>query len=406
MKFKLFDKTFLRNSVYVFLTDVSVFFLRFLLNVAIVRSLSKEEFGQYGYVLSVARLFSFTSLSGMNNALQRAVSRGYDSTLQIALKMKAKYSFIGLGILLAFSIYEHYINQSNKLVFLFLIVAFFFIPYNVIGLYRAFLAGKERFDKLFLMTLIENIFIVLTTGIVAIFTRNVSFILITTFATTSLIQSFMLIKALSWVDNEKIDKESITYGKHLTLVNIIDNIQDRADKLAINYLMGFSPLAIYMLAVEIVDRARSLIGFITTTIYPKACKLDSSELYRYAKFHGAYIIAIYFITTILGGGFAPVLIPFLYGSQYTEAIFYTQLSFANMFLEMMIGLFVKILFPSQKKSGAIAKVTIVGIIVRFPLYFILVPHIQLLGAILSNITASVCMLVYSFLIASRIFRKV
>lgn len=407
MKFKLksFDKTFLRNSIYVFLTDICTFFLRFLLNVAIVRSLSKEEFGQYGYVLSVVALFAFTSLSGMNIATQRAVARGYDSTFKVALRTKAKYALIGLGILSIFGIYEYYVRQSNKLAFLFFIAALFFIPHNVIGIYRAFFVGKEQFDRLFLMILIENLFVVFTTGVVALLTKSVNFVLITIFASTSLIQSFMLIKTLSRVENEEVDDETITYGKHLTLVGIFDNIQDRADRLIINHLMNFSQLAIYILAIDTVDRIRGLSGFITTTIFPKACKLDSSGLYKNVSSYGIYMTIFYFGMACAGALFAHFFIPLLYGSQYREAVPYTQLSFINMFLESMIGLFVKILFPSQKKSGAIVKVIIIGMIVKFPLYFLLVPWLQLFGAVLSNITASVFMLVSSYFIANRYFRK-
>src|SRR3989344_8728279 len=67
----------------------------FLLIIAFANLLSKEAYGTYQYVLSVASILAIPTLSGMNSAIVRAVAQGYEGSFLPAIKTQIQWGILG-----------------------------------------------------------------------------------------------------------------------------------------------------------------------------------------------------------------------------------------------------------------------------------------------------------------------
>src|SRR3990167_3737338 len=67
----------------------------FLLVLAFANLLPKETYGIYQYALSITAILAIPTLSGIDTAVTRAVSLGYEGSLKKGLKTKIRWGIIG-----------------------------------------------------------------------------------------------------------------------------------------------------------------------------------------------------------------------------------------------------------------------------------------------------------------------
>src|SRR5262245_3218380 len=67
-------------------------FLSFAISIAFAHLLPKEAYGTYQFVLSLASFVTAFTLTGMNVAIIRAVSRGYEGGFVPSIRMQLKWS--------------------------------------------------------------------------------------------------------------------------------------------------------------------------------------------------------------------------------------------------------------------------------------------------------------------------
>ena len=119
----------------------------FILAVAFANLLPKEIYGQYKYVISILGILLLSNMSGINTAFTRAVARGFEGSMFKDLKIKLRWSILGVVASLILAIY-YYTNQNILLATAFLITAPFVILFENFAIYNSYLHGKKRFGEL------------------------------------------------------------------------------------------------------------------------------------------------------------------------------------------------------------------------------------------------------------------
>ena len=127
----------------------------FALAVAFGHFASKDLYGNYKYVLSLASVLTAFSLSGIGTAVTQAAARGKEGTLKqgftINLRWSVPMSLISLGV------GGFYFFQGNSFVALSMWVVALFSPFLYsFSLFDNFLIGLRKFDRVALYSVVIN----------------------------------------------------------------------------------------------------------------------------------------------------------------------------------------------------------------------------------------------------------
>ena len=192
----------------------------FLLIIAFANLLSKETYGTYQYVLSVANILAIPTLSGMNNAMVRAIAQGYEGSLIPALKTQIRWGVLGGVASLGVAGY-YFLNNNITLTVSFLIIAIFIPLMNPFSIYQSFWNGKKRFDIQAKYNIVIRILAISALIITVLLTKNLIFIFGVYFASYTLLYFIFLKITIRKISPAgKQDPQAISYGKHLSLINI------------------------------------------------------------------------------------------------------------------------------------------------------------------------------------------
>ena len=318
----------------------------FVLAIAFANLLPKETYGTYKYVLSLVGILSIPTLAGMNTAVTRAVARGYEGTPLPALKTKIKWGTLGSLSSLALALY-YYLHHNTTLSFSFLIAAIFIPFLEAFSLYGAFLQGKKMFDVFSRYFASIKIGAVTALILTLLITQNLFFILLIYFLSWTTLRFFFFRKSIQkFKNNKESDTETISYGKKLTLINIIGTIANQIDKILVFHFLGATELAIYTFAIIPPEQIKAVLKNVGTLALPKFSEKSMTEIKK-RFFKKIFVFSLSIIAIII---LYIILAPFVYKfffSQYLNSIFYSQIfSLSLIAIPLLIILSI---FKAQKK---------------------------------------------------------
>ncbi|MCK4497310.1 MAG: oligosaccharide flippase family protein, partial [Candidatus Aenigmarchaeota archaeon] len=261
--------------------------------------------------------------------------------------------------------------------------ALFFISYYSFRTYQFFLLSKKRFKRysayLLAITIIAN----LTTMIVAYYFRNLVIIIFVLLGLTSLINALLLFKTIRERKNDKLDKDTIPYGKHLTLVNVTSVIRTYFDKILVAFFLGFEALAIYSVAIIIPRQVKPLWTIITNMVFSDLSRKNKKDAYSAVRKRFKYMLLLEVVIIIIGIIILPPIISYFYSQKYVEAIFYAQL--LMIFTIAGPGLVLVNLATAQRQLRKIYKITTIPPIINIILLALLTPLYGLMGACVATV---------------------
>ncbi|MBU1557988.1 oligosaccharide flippase family protein [Patescibacteria group bacterium] len=351
----------------------------FLLAVAFANLIPKETYGTYKYILSLMGLLTIPGLTRMAVSVTRAVARGYEGTVTLAIKTKIRWGLLSGLTSLIFSGYYYY-SGDTVLSIAFLITSIFLPFTGAFAMYEAVLNGKKLFKETAIYNTSKQIVSVTIMIFILFFSGNIFLMIFSYFATETLLNLIFLKITLKKIPlNKKIDPETISYGKHLSLMNILNSIAEIIDKTLLWHFLGATPLAIYSFALAPVFQMKALIVPVSNIAFPKLANvkhnIKKNLLVKITKFSFVLIIPL---------GMYLMLSSYLFSHlfpQYIEALKYSQLfSFMILFIPFDI-LNSYLTAQSQKKSLYILSTA--NPIVKITLLFLLVPTYGILGAIIT-----------------------
>lgn len=319
-----------RNVVYNQLYSIFGFLINIVISMIVIKLvttyINPEEYGVYKYVLAVLGLCSITTISGINKTIGGYVVKNYHGTVKETTKLSIYTGSIGVIVLLIFGIYSFYIKEYLTEAILFFVAALVFIPYVVFPRYRTILAGLNKFKERFILQSVSLIaMLIVAIFVLVIFKKGVlaygvSQLTVQTFC--FVVFFFLTYKKLS---NKNIDKEYLKHSLIVSLVGIGNNILTPGIQLYLNYTLGASVLAFYMIA----DRVKGVTGGAAKSIMsPIVMKLaHKNKLEHSAAILKLIPLSLIFGLILYGCVFIgiDILGPFVVNEQYNSSLYYAKL---------------------------------------------------------------------------------
>lgn len=370
----------------------------FLLSIAFAKFLPKEAYGQYSYILAIVDILAIASLSGMNNAIIRGVAMGTEGVLKKGYRTKFKWSLLGSFASIVIAIY-FWLRGNIVFAISFLIIAIFLPLFKSGDIYQSYLSGKKLFgiktNYNILIQILSTIFLVLT----LLLTTNLVILILVYFLSYSLLRNLFLFLAIKKYPPNKIDdSKTISYGKHLSLIDIINTVAQRADQILLFHFMGPVQLAIYSFATLPIGHLRAPLQAIQEIALPKLSARTKDEIKKTLpkKLLKSiiFILAIIIIYVIFAPYFYKIFYP-----QYTDSIFYSLLYSLTLLVFPVSMMELSLL--AQKMTKELYKIKIILPIIQLTLLAILTPLYGIIGVIIAQLIYQI----FHFLIVYFFFKR-
>ena len=347
----------------------------FVLAIAFANLMPVEVFGTYKYILSIASVLAITTLGGIDTAFLRSISRGESPSVSQLIKTKVKWGYIGSILALLGALY-YYLNDNTLLATSLAIVALFNSRVNAFTFFSSILNGKKDFKRLSSYNATINIAATIILIGALFLTNNLFIILIAYFGTWTLLRKIFLKKTLLLYPLNKEDgaRETISYGKHLTLIKGIATIVGSASSILLFHFLGAKSLALFVFAVAPAEQLRVFLRIAEQLFLPKISK-DTWQISfpLFIKKIAPFLLAIFMISLLYIVA-APYIFKVFF-PQYTDAIAYSQVYSLTLTLTG-VGIILTSILKGKKKTNEQYILNGLDIITMI---FITVPFIYLWG---------------------------
>jgi O-antigen/teichoic acid export membrane protein len=388
------------NSFWWILGRVFSFLASFLILMAFARFVTKEVYGAYQYIISMAAMIGLILLPGLDTALIRSIAQKKEKTFFLCEKEKLKFGVFAFLIFFAISFW-YFIHKNFELAISFLFAGIFLPFLSIFSLYLAFWQGRKRFDLQnkyfgfhnFLASFILILFI--------IFKQKVVFVVFGYFFafTFSTFLFWFLTRRKINKETEE-DKEALSYGKHLTIMSIPGSISGQIDNVILWQFIGPTQVAIYAYALRLVERILELIPF-SALAFPKMAeknlKEDHVKKNIFDKFLKLFWFSIPF--TILYILFCPLFFKIFFPA-YKESIIYSQALAITLIFSPFYFLSTTLLVEVKKRELYI--LNFAPQVLKIVLFFVLIPIFKIWGGVISILISQIFYSVFVFYFFSRL----
>ncbi len=340
--------------------------------VAFANLLPKEIYGTYRYILSIAGLLSFLTLTGMNTAITRAIAQGVRGLLawsiHVQLRFNTLYAFAGM-----IGAGYYWLHGNTVLSGGLLIMAVTFPFSTALTSYGAHLAGKKDFRRAAHYAILSSIFFSALVLTALLFTDNIP-LLVLAYTMGVLIPSAFFYFRTVKEDTGPIASiaqrnEALRYSTHLSVVPIIAVIAQYLDKILLFQSLGAVELAVYALAQAMPERMKGLAKSAGSILLPKLSERSLKEIRPifYQR------LALGMMLGLLCFGLYWFTAPFIFKiflPSYLDSLSFSRVLMGSLILAIPFN-YIGAVFRSQKMLRAIY---LSGIIARTPtiiLYFAL-----------------------------------
>ncbi|MFA6270194.1 MAG: oligosaccharide flippase family protein [Candidatus Paceibacterota bacterium] len=365
-------------------------------SIAFANLLSPETYGIYRYVLSLLVVLTIPTLSGMDVAVTRSVAQGNEGAFMPAFWTKIKWGTLsGIASLVVASYY--YLQGDFNLVISFLIASVFLPFMDPLLLYSAYLSGKKDFATSTKYQIITNVIAGVAMVIVVLLSKNIFLIIFTYFAVYSLLRLIFLILTTKKIEGyPQKDPSTISYGKHISLMNVLSIISTSLDKILIFNYINATALAGYYIALAPFKQVQGIISSVNTLAFPNFSKNDIQTLKKTLpqKIIKSYIPILVIIIVYIA--ISPYAFKLVY-PKYTDYIILSDIFILQLLFNPTSFLYTALMALGKQRHMYIYS-TFYSV-VRILLLLILVPLFGMYGAawtILITGVLSTSVLIYMF----------
>ncbi len=258
-----------KGGFWINISSATITLFSLLLYTVFARILPKDVYGTYQYLLSISAIIGTFTLSGMNTAVARAVTRGHEGAYRASIRVQFLWSlipstgaFIGSG---------YYTLQGNMLLAIGLLLIGIATPFvSTFNTYSAFLSGKKDFRRIFLYNFSLNVCYYGGLIVGAFYFKSALILLAINLSVNAIVLGLLYRQTLRvFHPNASTDPETLVYGTHLSLMGTFSAIVGQIDNVLVFHYLGAVDLAIYSLATAIPDRLANFSRFFSMTAAPK-----------------------------------------------------------------------------------------------------------------------------------------
>lgn len=313
-----------KASLWSFLGDGAATIASILLSVAFANLMSKETFGLYRYVLSVAGILTFPTLVGINMSMVQSVARGFEGSFFDGLKTKIKWGSFAALFCAVIAVY--YITKANHTLAVAFIIAGCFLPFmDSVLLYQSIWAGRKNFKTQNIFQVIAQVIAVAVVFLVLLFTRNILLVILAYFAAYTFSRTLLLFITVKKAKiNRQKDEKTISFGKHLSLMQVPGIIANQTDKVLLWSFLGPSALAVYSFAILLPDNIRTVFRDLETVILPKFSQKQKQELQKGLPRKILVVLPVLILAVVVYVLITPWIFKIFF-PRYLDAVKYSQI---------------------------------------------------------------------------------
>jgi O-antigen/teichoic acid export membrane protein len=356
----------------------------FIMALLFANFLPKEVYGTYKFILSVTAILSITTLSGMGTAVTRAVARGFDGTLDEALRTKARWGLLGSVISILIAGYYSF-SGDMALAFSFFIVALFMPTMEAYGVYDSFLQGKKEFGTSIRYAVISKILSIVAVGLTIALTDNVVFVLLAYFVPFTATRFLFLRRVRNkYKSNDTQEEGADSFGKHLSAMGILGTIAGQLDKLLVFHFLGAVELAAYAIITAPIDQIKGFTDNISKIALPKFSQ-QGAENIGHTIWRRMAILIVVLIAVTAAYWFISPLVFKIFFSHYTA---YTHLSQLFGLSIVSFALFIPLqILQAQQETGRLYILNVLTSTIQIGLSIVLVISHGLVGVVVARVIA-------------------
>jgi O-antigen/teichoic acid export membrane protein len=246
-----------RSGIYIIIGKLFTIIASFAAVTVLANAVPKEVAGTYNYVMAAFTIISITTLPGMNNALARAVAKGYDGNVDRSLRKRFIFGSIGIAISIVIGIIELCIGHTQLGIAFLIIAPFVPLTDTMSNFTTSFWQGKKDFKKSALYNALYYIGFGILNIFVFLLTNNIYIILLGVL-TGQTIVGYLVFRSIKR-ENNTYDHESLKLGYHLTIMQGFRIFAGNIDRVIVWYLAGPAMVASYTFAATPVFKAYQLI---------------------------------------------------------------------------------------------------------------------------------------------------
>lgn len=296
------------------------------LAIVIARYVPKDAYGSYKYILAVVSLLTTLSLSGIAAAVFQSIAHGYRSALVDGFRANLRWS--GLVFLGAFAGGAYYLIQGNMTFGLGILLGGCITPFlSGFNLYSSIFSGEKDFKGLaWYGDFVTNIVPAIALALVAYFAPQPLYLLLAYFIGNTAAAAYAYWRGMQrYPDTEKKhDPGMLTYGKHLSAMNILTGIAGNIDQILLFHFVGPVQLAIYNFATAIPDQTKGPLKAFDSMVQARFAHRTNTEVEGGMQHKILALLATLTLGTLLYIACAPLIFEIFF-SNYIDAVWYSQL---------------------------------------------------------------------------------
>ncbi len=315
---------FVRSGFWTYLGYGGALLCRLVLLIVMARVADKGFYGEYQFISTILFTFMVFSMPGMDTAIVQSVARGYESSFFSGTRSKLRWSLMGSVALVGVSLFFKFV-RPQPFWHVFLAMAVLFPLFAAISSIMAYYRGKEQFDKAALYEVLLGVLGMIAGILALLLTKSLFAIMISSMIVAILVFVFAYLKLARNVKRSPVDKNIVSYGRHVTFMSAINFLTPFADRFVIAFIAGFEVLAVYTIATSIPLTLSFCGKLFSSLLLPKLSRAHSGHAYRIKTlfWEFALVSAVMVVVVIL---VMPWLIPFVFSEKYVESVRYAQVA--------------------------------------------------------------------------------
>jgi O-antigen/teichoic acid export membrane protein len=372
------------------------------LSIALANLLPKEVYGSYKYILSLITIFSIFTLSGMDAAVTQAVARGYDDAVMAGFKEKMRWGFLGLICVVAMALY--YLHGGNELLAYSLLAVAAFLPFTeALDIFNSLLNGRKLFAEYTRLNVFRQVAVVIISLVTLLLTHNYFFLVLAYCAGHTVVRGLAFIYVMRKVPRKhdsSQNKSAITYGRHLSFMDIIGTILGQLDDVLVFHYLGAASLAVYTLAIAPADQIKGMLKNVNTLALPKFATSEKNETRKFL-FHKMLWLALFIAGVVLVYIiFAPLFFSVFF-PHYMASVPYSQV-LAVSIIPASLSMFLYTFLESHAETKAMYHFNIWSNVINLAILFAMIYFFGLWGAIIARIVIRIFLLLLSIVLVRRV----
>lgn len=353
------------------------------LSVAFANLIPAETYGVYRYILSFFAILTISTLPNMGVAVTTSVARGLEGLLGQAVKTRIRWGIIGSAAAAVIAAY-YFIRGNHQLGVAFSMMVVFLPFVDPFNLYSAYLRGKKFFRVNVQYGIIVRLVSASAVITALVLTKNLYLILLSFFVPYVLLRPLLYFLTIKrHPPNDQPDPRMISYGKHLSVLQLLGVGVDYLDSLLIFHYLGAAPLAVFTIALAPINKMRQAFSVIPELALPKFSESSAQETRRRLMKKVLKAMFLVAVGTALYLVFAPTVFAFLF-PKYRESVIYSQFLSLGL-LTLPFGLLYTF-FQSQAMKRQIYQHKIATMVIQLILTITLVATLGIAGAVVARVS--------------------